>query len=232
MRYFTNLQSFYTSREWQQCKEIIRNQRLNEDGFILDEITGKPILKQYDMVFHHKIELTLANVNDPTISLNPDNIMIVTHQTHNEIHKRFGFYERKIYLVHGNACSGKTTFVNSVACKDDIIVDMDNLWMAISNNQRYEKPNRLKPVVFALRECLLDQIKMRNGNWFCAYIISSEPSPLSRKRMIQRLGVNEVIHIDTSEATCLKRLYDNPDGRDINQWEQIIKDYSKSYREE
>lgn len=232
MRYFTNLQDFYTSKEWKQCKELIRNQRLTDEGFILDEVTGRPILRNYDMVFHHKIELTLANVNDPEISLNPDNIQIVTHKTHNEIHKRFGFYERKIYLVHGNICSGKTTYVNSVICKDDLKVDMDDIWMAISNNKRYEKPNRLKPVAFAVRNCLLDQIKTRNGNWFCAYIISTNSSPLGRKRMIDRLGVNEVIHIDTDEATCLQRLYDNPDGRNIEEYEQYIKEYARSYKDE
>lgn len=231
MRYFTNLQDFYISKEWKQCKEIIRSQRLTEDGFILDEITGKPILRNYDMIFHHKIELTLANVNEPEISLNPANIQIVTHETHNEIHKRFGFYERKIYLVHGNICSGKTTFVKSVACKDDLIVDMDNIWMAVSNNNRYEKPNRLKPVVFAVRECLLDQIKMRNGNWFCAYIISTNSSPLGRKRLIDRLGVNEVIHIDTPKDICLQRLYDNPNGRNIAEYEAYIEEYARSYRD-
>lgn len=232
MKYFTNLQDFYTSKEWKQCKEIIRNQRLNKEGFILDEVTGRPILKKYDMVFHHKIELTLANVNDPEISLNPANIQIVTHETHNEIHKRFGFYERKIYLVHGNICSGKTSYIDSVACKDDLIVDMDKLWMAVSNNEKYVKPARLKPVVFALRDCLLEQIKMRNGNWFCAYISSTNSSPLARKRMIDRLGVNEIVHIETDEATCLKRLYDNPNGRDIPECEAFIKEYARTYKDE
>lgn len=230
MRYFNNLQDFYNSKEWQQCKEHIKNKRLTDDGFILDEVTGKPLLRQYDMVFHHKIELTLANVNDPTISLNPENIMIVSHKTHNELHQRFGFYERKVYLVHGNICSGKSSFVKNIASKDDIILDMDNIWQMVSVNERYQKPKRLNSVVFAIRDCIKEQIRIRNGMWFCAYVITTSPSVLERKRMIERLGVSEVIHIDTDKETCLKRLYDNPNGRNIEEYEQYIIDYDNRFQ--
>ena len=41
-----------------------------------------------ECIAHHKKRLTMQNVNDNSISLNPENIMFVTPQEHNEIHSR------------------------------------------------------------------------------------------------------------------------------------------------
>lgn len=230
MKYYTNLHSFYCSKEWENLKRLIVSQRLNENGEVIDEYTGKPIYKKYDMVFHHKIELTLANVNDANISLNPDNIMIVSHKSHNEIHNRFGFNAKKVVLVYGNACSGKSTLVKELATKNDIVLDMDNIWEMVSNNARYDRPDTLKAVVFAIRTCLLEQIKSRNGKWFYAYVINGSPYAMERKRLIENLGVDDVIHVDTDKDTCLQRLYDNPDGRNIELWTKYINEYDEAFQ--
>jgi len=37
-------------------------------------------------IIHHRIELTPENITDPTISLNPENLMYVCHDCHNRIH--------------------------------------------------------------------------------------------------------------------------------------------------
>lgn len=232
MKFFTDLKQFYTSKEWIEFRKKVIYERLNEYGETIDEVTGKPIYKDYDIILHHKIELTLENVNDVSISLNPDNIMIVSFKTHNEIHSRFGFNKKKVILVHGSPCSGKTTFVNNAMTKDDIKMDLDDIWQMISINPRYIKPNRLKEPVFALREALLDVIKTRNGQWINAYVIVTMPSVMQRKRLIDRLGVDEVIHIKEDERTCLERLYENPNGRNKQEYEKYIKDYFLTYQDE
>ena len=86
---FNNLSEFYRSEEWRTFRQVVINDRMTEDGFILDEETGKPIVKRYDIILHHKEELTEENVFDYNISLNPNNIMIVSHKTHNIIHNCF-----------------------------------------------------------------------------------------------------------------------------------------------
>ena len=230
MRYFTNLNQFYSSKEWSNLKKFIISQRINENGDIIDEYTGKPIYRKYDMVFHHKIELNLTNVNDPNISLNPDNIMIVSHKSHNEIHERFGFYQSKVILVHGNSCSGKTTFVKENKRIDDIVCDIDSIWQMISSNERYIKPNRLKEPVFDIKRALYEVIKTRRGSWFNAWVITTCPYVMERQRLIDKLGVDEVIHIDTPKDECLKRLYENPQGRNIEEWEKYINDYANKYQ--
>ena len=129
---FNSLSEFYTSRQWERFLQVIKDERTNEEGFIICEHCGKPIVQKYDCIGHHKQELTEANVNNYDISLNPDNVALVHHKCHNIIHERFGCYIRKVYIVHGAPCSGKTSFVESVANKDDIVLDMDSIWQMIS----------------------------------------------------------------------------------------------------
>ena len=50
--------TFYRSDEWQRFRDTIIAERTQEDGYIYDEVTVKPILKDYDLILHHKIELT------------------------------------------------------------------------------------------------------------------------------------------------------------------------------
>lgn len=226
------LQNFYRSDEWRKLRKLIILRRTNkEDGLIYDEITGKPILKAYDIVLHHKIELTPYNVNDASISLNPDNIVIVSHKTHNELHERWGQKQQKVYIVHGAPLSGKTYFVRETAYRDDLILDLDSIYQCIGNAGRYEKSDRLKANAFGVRDCLLDMVKCRTGSWRNAYVISTEPFAMQRQRMAEKLGA-ELIHINTDERTCLKRLYLDKGRTTVRaQWEQYIKEYFEKYNE-
>lgn len=223
---FNSLSEFYTSRQWERFLQILKDERTNEEGFIICEHCGKPIVKKYDCIGHHKQELTEANVNSFDISLNPDNVALVHHRCHNIIHERFGSYTRKVYLVHGAPCSGKTSFVRDIANKDDLILDIDAIWQMISVNDRYIKPNRLKQNVFQIRDCILDQIKTRNGSWRAAYVIGGYPLLLERQRLATMLGA-ELIHIDTPKEECLARTEERP-----GDWKQYIEDYFFMYQEE
>jgi|GEM_PF-392900 len=48
------------------------------------EVCGKPGTK-----VHHKIHLTLDNVDDPSIALNLDNLLLLCKECHNKMHGRF-----------------------------------------------------------------------------------------------------------------------------------------------
>lgn len=202
------LKSFYKSSEWENFRKIVISERTQLNGLIFDEITGNPILKPYDLILHHKTELTEENVNDYRISLNPENIQVVSFKTHNELHKRFGYKQcKKVFLVYGAPCSGKTTFVYNNADTKDLILDLDRLWGAVRSNKcsEYEKPNELKSVIFSMRDNLLDIIKTRYGKWRNAYVIGGYPLIGERERLIDMLGVDRDIFIDTQKAVCLER---------------------------
>lgn len=197
--------NFYKSKEWQKFIEGLKLERINKDGELLCEECGRPIVKAYDCIGHHKIELNSENITDPTITLNPDNIMLVHHECHNKIHRRFGYSGlRKVFIVYGSPCAGKSTWVNKVAGYGDIIMDMDSIWECITNSDKYHKPDALKRNVFAIRDVILEQIMMRVGNWSQAFVIGGYPNKMDRERLADKLGA-ELIHIDTDKETCLSR---------------------------
>ena len=218
------LADFYHSKEWEQLRRALMLQRLDDKGRIICAHCGEPIVKKYDCIGHHLVELTETNYRDAAISLNPDNIVLVHHRCHNEIHEKTGYKQKKVYIVWGSPLSGKSTYVQSVAKYGDIIVDIDKLWAAVSGLPEYKKPNRIKENVFGLHNHLLTQVAQRMGYWNTAYIIGGYALPSDRERLAQRLGA-ECIHIDTKKEECLARLASCADGRKIGEWERYIAEW-------
>ena len=210
---FKSLTDFYTSNIWSE----FRRNLILERG-IRCEHCGELILQSHEVILHHKIFLTEENVNDYEISLNPENIMIVHHKCHNEIHERFGSYTRHIYLVYGPPGSGKTTFVRESAGPNDIVIDMDSIFEMISINSRYTKPNTLSSVAFGVRDCMMDMIRVRRGKWSSAYIVGGFPRVGERERLCQMYGAEEVF-IECEKDECLSRVSDRPGWSEhIERW--------------
>ena len=232
---YKSLPQFYTGAEWRKFRKALIAERINpKDGVLYDEYNGQPLLKDYDIILHHKIELTMQNVNDRSISLNPDNIMIVSIKSHNEIHNRWGGrikpYQRKVYYVYGAPCSGKSTFVRENMQAGDLILDIDRLWQAVSGQPDYIKPNELKPIVFQLRSAVLDAIKTRAGNWQTAWVIEGGALVGDRMRRIETLGA-ESIFIDTDKDTCLRRLSADDSRQAVQaQWVEYINKWFNEYQ--
>lgn len=246
MRHFDNLPQFYGSKEWEQCKAQVLNERIKADGTIVCEHCGKPILKGFNpqannnkgaMVFHHKIYLNQLNVNDASISINPANIQILHWRCHNEVHERFGFgavkSEKKVYLVTGASCSGKSSFVKERLEPNDIVLDIDDIWEAVSGQPRYTKPNAIKQIVFATRDEIKKQISMGAGSWRNAYIIESLPNAKDREREANKYRAFnvEVITMQATKEECLDRLVKNPNGRNVKDYEKYIKEYYDRFSE-
>ena len=75
---FTTLAQFYNSQEWRQLRQMLIAERTNkDDGVLYCQHSGKPLINSFDIVAHHIQPLTLQNVNDYNISLNPANILLV-----------------------------------------------------------------------------------------------------------------------------------------------------------
>ena len=53
-----DLGNFYQSKEWRSLLTTLKMERINDNGEIICEYCGKPITKAYDMIGHHKTELT------------------------------------------------------------------------------------------------------------------------------------------------------------------------------
>ena len=246
MRRFDSLPQFYNSQDWADCKAQVLHERMR-DGVIICEHCGQPILKGFNpnernnskaIVFHHKTYLNSSNVNDASVSINPDNIAILHWHCHNEVHQRFGFgnsniIEKKVFLVTGASCSGKTTFVRDRIEANDVVLDIDDIWQMVSGLPRYQKPNALKPIVFRLRDEMKSLISKGAGTWRNAFVIESLPSPMDRNREADRYKAFnvEVITMEATEQECLNRLHLNPNGRDVKAYENYIKEYYSRFKE-
>jgi hypothetical protein len=159
--------------------------------------------------------------------------MIVSQQSHNEIHARFGFTaQRKVYYVYGAPCSGKTTFVNGIKGNSDLVVDIDNIWQCVTGGKRYDKPNALKTNVFSVRDLLLDQVRTRAGKWERAFVIDGGALKGARLRQIELLQA-EGIFINTDKETCLKRLANDSERtqEQKEQWAGYIDNWFRDYQE-
>lgn len=184
---------------------------------------------------HHKVELTLDNIDDVNVTLNPDNIEVLCHDCHNAAHKRFGYAvgAKHVYLVYGSPCAGKTTYVNSVATRNDLIVDLDKIHRAICICGLYDKPAATKRVAFNVRDYLLDEVRTATPRrkWQDAYVIGTYPDRIDRDVFVQDYGA-ELVHIDTSKEECIKRAYQDIERSSIRDavigW---INAYWERYRE-
>lgn len=224
-----DLFSFYRSKQWRSLLDNLKNTRLDDNGNVICAYCGKPIVKAYDIIGHHTIELTEENVNDFNISLNPDLIQLVHHRCHNYIHNKLGYSVREIFLVYGAPLSGKTTWVKENMNAGDLVIDMDSIWECISGLNRYEKPKRLNAVAFRIRDTLIDSVKYRLGKWNNAYVIGGYPLESERERLCKELGAREIF-IECTQDECLNRLYNDENSeRNRDEWSKFISDWFERY---
>lgn len=222
------LSTFYQSAEWKRFMRVVKAERLTEDGELICEYCGKPIVRQYDCIGHHKEHLTEENVNDPFVSLNPENIQLVHHSCHNRIHQKLRCQERSVFIVYGPPLAGKSTYVTNAMNRGDLVVDMDSIWQCVSGLERYEKPPRLNAIVFGVRDMLLEAVRYRRGKWINAYVIGGYPLEGERERLIKELGAREIF-IDVPKEECIDRLEAVEDNRDKKLWNQYIEEWFQRY---
>lgn len=231
-RYFKTAKEFLDSKLWRDIRNDLWEKRKNSDGQVICEHCQEPIIGRHDSRLHHKEELTDQNVNDWNISTNYDNLAWLHFDCHNQVHFRFSKFDRKVYLVVGAPCSGKSTWVEKVATKEDMILDVDKLYKAISVNPLHVKSSRLTDIALALRTTMFNQIQMRSGSWVNCYVLTTEQYATERKALCIQLGVDEIITMDSTKQECLKRLYENPDNRDITLYTRLINKFYDRYTED
>ena len=219
------LDTFYKSQEWEKLLKVLKMERVDENGNLICQHCGKPIVKAYDAIGHHTVFLTEENVNDADISLNPELIQFVHHRCHNLIHEKFGWKRKEIFLVYGPPLSGKHEWVEQNLKDGELVINIDDLWMAVSGCRRYQKPGRLNAVVFQLHRDLMDAARTRLGKWNVCYIVGGYPLISERERICREYGAREIF-LDTDKETCMDRAKElNLEG-----YEGFIDEWFRRYR--
>lgn len=221
---YTGLSDFYTSKEWTSFRKVYLGERLAKDGELICDHCGKVILHPYEAILHHKIELDAVNVFNPDIALNPDNIMLVCPNSHNQIHQRWSYADRSKYVkvVWGSPCAGKRAFVDESAGPKDLIIDMDRLYEAMTTN---EDRGAVKGNVLSIYHTLIDMVRTRNGRWRTAWIVRTLPLKVDRDNILREIGGAELIHIDTPMDECMTEAQNR--GGD---WPDWVKQFWERYQ--
>jgi len=226
---FAIIQNFYAGKDWRELRfGLIMNQTVN--GKFHCPKCGCHIRDSKDIHGHHITELTPENVSNATISLNPDNVELICRDCHDQEHGRFGYQvEKNVYLVYGPPNSGKTTFVRQQMKRGDIIVDMDQLYAAISLQPAYDKPDNLFSNVINVQNLLIDHIKTRYGKWHNAWIVGGYADKHKRNRIAEATGA-ELVFLDVPKEECLLRLETDPDKQYRKaEWKTYIDKWFSQY---
>ena len=76
-------EEFYKSKAWKQCREAYAQSK----GWLCERCMKEGRVTTGEIV-HHKIHLTPENINDPSVSLNWDNLELVCRLCHAAEHGR------------------------------------------------------------------------------------------------------------------------------------------------
>lgn len=209
-----SLESFYSQTAWRKLRSYVIQERIARDGELVCDYCHRSIVAPYDAICHHVIPLTEMNVGNPEISLNPENIQVVHHNCHNQLHNRVGNGRRAVYLVWGAPKSGKSWYINSIRTRNDIVIDIAELYHAVGSEVGSRK---VAPVVFRLRDELYDVVRTRYGRWDNAYIVGTYPVEMDRVRLMDTMRAEEVF-VDTPMETCLERCRDEEERGYVRQW--------------
>ena len=80
----------YSSKEWKNIRQIV----LNRD-FYMCQVCGKPNSK----TVHHIIELTPVNINNPTVTINADNLITLCEECHRCVHGDYTYSKEEVRYV-------------------------------------------------------------------------------------------------------------------------------------
>lgn len=190
--------AFYASARWKKFRLAL----IRERGMRCEKC-GRTFLLESDIEAHHVEELTPANVTDPFVTLNPDNILLLCKDCHNAQHERYTHKANKrVTIVYGAPCSGKEEYVQRRIKRGDIVLEFDHLYQALTWRDLHDKPDNVKAVVFKARDAVLESVKMRVGSWHHAYIIGTYPFKSQREDLARQLDA-ELVLIERDEAECL-----------------------------
>ena len=104
---------------------------------------------------------------------------------------------------------------------------MDDIRLGITGCSDHENSNYTLGDVFAVRDLLLDRVKVNATKAHDVYIIGGYPYKGERERLCYELKL-EPIFIDVSKEECLARL-EADTTRDKSLWKKYIDDWFNNY---
>lgn len=124
-------------------------------------------------------------------------------------------------VICGAPGSGKTTYVREHKGTNDLVVDVDMLFAALTLRPLYDKPERLLGKVLDVRDFVVEVLSPQ-------WVVSSDPSKAYRAQMRGEF-VAEVIVLETPAAVCLQRIHADPRREGETDWDQLVAKWWELY---
>ena len=122
----------------------------------------------------------------------------------------------RVTLVTGAPCSGKSTYVAAHHGPNDVVIDYDDLAVALGSPDRYDHPEALRPVVLAAWSAALLEAR-RSG--LHVWLIRGFPTARDLAE------ASDVVRIDATPETCKARAAAERPGR----WVELIDRWFSTY---
>lgn len=133
------------------------------------------------------------------------------------------------YVVCGPPGSGKTTWVTNRQRWGDVVVDMDELFVAVTGLPWYEKPEALVKLVLELQETALRWIERNPARFVNAWVITGGAKAAGRARLAGRLQAKVVV-LETPPDECLRRIAaDTRRAEKMERWSPLVYKWWREY---
>jgi hypothetical protein len=110
----------------------------------------------------------------------------------------------------------------------DLVIDLDEIYHAISFLPYYEKPDCLLQAVFRVRDALVEELRSSRriaGGW----VITSGSKLADREKLRRHLKA-QVIVVETSYNQCLFHISKDERRRaQLDQWQGLVKKWWDTY---
>lgn len=202
MTYFKTPDQLYRSKEWINLMTVLKLKRVGQDGHLRCELCNKPITGM--CIGHHIKHLTLGNLNDPEVSLNEDNIMLLHPRCHDEIHSRFGQGTKHTYLVYGPSSMKCYEFAKENASAGDTFCHVPSIREMVTFDED-RTSQRTNDLVYRIRDLVLDSIKLKSTKSQNFWIIGQFSYSGERERYARTYGAEEIfVDCTLEEAVALE----------------------------
>lgn len=128
-------------------------------------------------------------------------------------------------LIAGPPLAGKTTYAREQAQPGDLLLDSDALYAALSGQPLYDRPEHLRPFVWAAFFGVLRELG--RGSYPDAFVVQCAASRQQRDRY-RRMNDARVVVLETPLEVCLARLDERPTAVH-GEWRQAIEQWWELY---
>ena len=234
---------FYNSKEWKLMREYIFKKY-----FGLCDECGKP-----GEEVHHIEWLKPTNIEDTSITLGEDNLVLLCKDCHFNIHKKTnplsknfkkkkkitnnGTYfdeqgnlcECKTYIIYGAPASGKSTYVKEHKKEGDLVYDLDLIMQALSMEDKSNIYDNLLDIALGIRDYIYTRIESKTVDSKNIWVIGLLPNQDERNELAERLEA-ELIYIESTMQECIERINNDNERKNKELQKYLIEKWFAKYK--